>query len=85
MQLIRYPIFQNESKICAFIMVRRSRVSRNLDRDFNLSYSAGDQPAHVSNNRQLLLKNLSRTTLVELKQIHSANIIWLDLTAANQS
>jgi YfiH family protein len=59
---------------CAFT-TRRGGQSKGPFKEANLSFEVGDDPKHVVQNRNMLLRSLSFDKIVELKQIHKDNIV----------
>ena len=60
---------------CAF-QTRVGGVSSGSCGGGNISWSAGDDPAHVLENRRALRDNLGLRAFVELNQIHTDNMVF---------
>jgi polyphenol oxidase len=78
MQFIK-PTWPAPKNICAFTTTRQRGSSLHPFSSLNLANDVGDNPAHVTSNRQFLASTLNLPSEpVWLHQVHSAQVICLD-------
>jgi polyphenol oxidase len=70
LSFFHYPLLQAQPGLIHGVFSRLGGISEGIYRDFNLSFSVGDEPHRVRHNRETVQRTLGVKAIKSLKQVH---------------